>query len=598
MAKKSRRRSRRGTRSGKNLEPRTVKGHYQYGPAFSLRYAYQIERTDGTWIITVPIRFHWPDSRMTDMVDIPMELADSLKLSAAGGVCAPGNTVLEDKPRNREIVRGRILDSPSSPATIADKDRMFYDSSSACRVRRNLVVLDRSVLNHLRDYWRREIKGIWNRANFEINPVFLDCEERPQGTRDSCDQASDAELSAWTKDETIWDVHFNLDPNHRPAFKRFVGKWNNMHTGVDGEVIAHELGHYLGLDDEYDLLPENLPLTSQELDDAINFLDLDCRQFNPDAGSTYIMCAHWAGRDGAQGVYPWLITRRYVIAEEFQCREDGDCAGAEYCDRGWATVGRNQCLPRRGQGDNCERNEQCVARAECKGLPLAGRCVIPASVALNGACIHDTQCTTGACSNDRRVCQCREDDHCGTGNYCAVGFLGVGQNSCRALQADNESCPVADGGRTCAGGRCAWGRCYTPGAVRMGGTCYVDAACAIGKCSSIDGTRGHLRLRRRPELRNGLLVRPGRRSDEKQLQGEAGQGRGVREGGRHRGRASVQVGHLHGRPQQAGATHLQVGSGRSCRRRPVPRNRRAPATTKLNHYRLTPVGWAMCCSRY
>ncbi len=24
----------------------------------------------------------------------------------------------------------------------------------------------------------------------------------------------------------------------------------------------------------------------------------------------------------------------------------------------------------------------------------------------------------------------------------------------------------------------------------MGGTCYVDAACAKGKCSSVDGTRG------------------------------------------------------------------------------------------------------------
>ena len=93
-----------------NLEPRTVKGHYQYGPAFNLRYAYQIERRDGAWTITVPIRFHWPDSRMTDMVDIPMELAADIGLARSGEVCAIGSTVLEGRSGNRDVVRGPILE--------------------------------------------------------------------------------------------------------------------------------------------------------------------------------------------------------------------------------------------------------------------------------------------------------------------------------------------------------------------------------------------------------------------------------------------------------------------------------------------------------
>jgi hypothetical protein len=207
-----------------NLEPRTVKGHYQYDPAFNLRYAYQIERRDGVWIITVPIRLHWPDVRMTDVIDIPMEIAADIGLTQSSEVCAAGSTVLEGSPGRRDVVRGPVLDHASSDASIGNKDRMYYPGSAACRVNRNRIVDNKSVLNHLRDYWKKTIAGIWNRQNFKIRPVFIDCEQPPPNSSDSCSRVSEKEISAWVKDETIWDVRFNLDPNHRPAFKRFVGK--------------------------------------------------------------------------------------------------------------------------------------------------------------------------------------------------------------------------------------------------------------------------------------------------------------------------------------------------------------------------------------
>ena len=56
-------------------------------------------------------------------------------------------------------------------------------------------------------------------------------------------------------------------------------------------------------------------------------------------------------------------------------------------------------------------------------------------------------------------------------------------NACVALKADNEACPVVNGDRTCRSRHCGSGRCFTPGAVAAGGTCYVDAACATGGCS-------------------------------------------------------------------------------------------------------------------
>ncbi|HSK75320.1 MAG TPA: membrane dipeptidase [Thermoanaerobaculia bacterium] len=118
--------------------------------------------------------------------------------------------------------------------------------------------------------------------------------------------------------------------------------------------------------------------------------------------------------------------------------------------------------------------------------------VAPGSLALGLACTNDDQCGSGRCSSivgARGVCVCNEDDDCGAGNFCNMG-VDLQVNACQPLKADGESCAAIDGGRTCRGGRCAWGRCYTRGAVAMGGTCYVDDACAQGKCSSIDGTRG------------------------------------------------------------------------------------------------------------
>ena len=67
-----------------------------------------------------------------------------------------------------------------------------------------------------------------------------------------------------------------------------------------------------------------------------------------------------------------------------------------------------------------------------------------------------------------------------------IDCYGVG----KAKKDDNEACALVGGGHQCKGGHCAWSRCYTPGSVGVGGTCYVDDACSKGKCSSIDGTKG------------------------------------------------------------------------------------------------------------
>ena len=116
----------------------------------------------------------------------------------------------------------------------------------------------------------------------------------------------------------------------------------------------------------------------------------------------------------------------------------------------------------------------------------------PGSVALQGACTRDDQCESGRCSSiagARGTCVCNEDEDC-DGGFCDMG-VDTKVNACVALKADNEACPAFNGDRTCRSSHCGSGRCFTPGAVAAGGTCYVDAACATGGCSSpVGGTRG------------------------------------------------------------------------------------------------------------
>ena len=84
----------------------------------------------------------------------------------------------------------------------------------------------------------------------------------------------------------MWQVHFNLIPIHRASFKRWVAKWNPMHTGTSSGTFAHELGHYLGLDDEYG-----------ESQGAKK----DCETLYAKADQHYIMCDSESGRAGAMG---------------------------------------------------------------------------------------------------------------------------------------------------------------------------------------------------------------------------------------------------------------------------------------------------------
>ncbi|HEY8377452.1 MAG TPA: membrane dipeptidase, partial [Nannocystis sp.] len=116
----------------------------------------------------------------------------------------------------------------------------------------------------------------------------------------------------------------------------------------------------------------------------------------------------------------------------------------------------------------------------------------PGTIELGGTCKVDADCKSGSCTGALGVygvCVCNDDDDCADNQFCDAG-LDFKQNKCVALKSDGAACAIVGGNHQCASGHCGAGRCYTPNSVALGGTCYVDAACRVGKCSSVDGTKG------------------------------------------------------------------------------------------------------------
>lgn len=437
-----------------DLEPRIVKGSYRYfGLAPGIKYTYDLSRDSGIWVITLPIEFDLP-SRRRDAIDLPIALADDLGLSAAGGIC--------DGPAASSVFIPTLNASPADllvSGPIDDNDA--NNNADSCRVPRTLVAqsattgLQTTVIHHLREFWRQEITARWNTPGvFRIDPMFVNCEPVLGNLHNACDNPTSAQMAAWERSNIIWNVRFNLKPNHRPSFRRWTFKWDFMYTGTDFH-LPHELGHVLGLDDEYG-----------EFADGIGTGNRECTNIHVDADE-YIMCDS-AG--DVQAVHYWLITRRYASAKEYACDGTGDCDEGEFCARRGPS--RNVCETRRDEGSRCGRAEQCDHGLECRGRPF-GRCVAPSNRGLGEECIRNAQCASVSCSN-QGACQCVDDNECGTGSYCRKGPLGIGVNRCEALRNDGRGCTRAS---QCASGRCSAGFCRAQNECSGDGDCLADQFC-------------------------------------------------------------------------------------------------------------------------
>ena len=424
-----------------NLEARSVTGKYNYFATSPLAYAYELRRDKAIWIVRAPMRFHWPDSRKTDMVDISMELAGQLNDATLNRLCASGATVFDSN--GKDVTRGRI---PLRGDNATGTDTV-WSGEDACRVPRALQVNGEGILRHVRRFYADSITRVWNRPGFRVQPVLID---HGEGTQ--------AQINAWDQDGITWELHLNLIPDHRASYKRWTMKWNHMYTGVPSHTIAHEYGHKMGLDDEYGWGPT--ATRSQR----------DCSTRDNTLPDEYLMCSQWASQNdsestdsdsktGAKAVYVWLVTRRYAVAQELTCKEDTDCGNGRFCAKGPLGVGRNQCETLKQVGGTCDRATQCST----------GRCA-------GGFCAVQHECTA--------------DNDCDSNEFCKIGLGNLDQNTCRTKLPDWDACT---GDKQCKSGHCSgWrpqdgqtsGICYTPSSRQGGESCKIDLECAAGACNS------------------------------------------------------------------------------------------------------------------
>lgn len=253
---------------GADLGPRLVKGHYNYfgNIVTQQKYMYRLERAQGRWIVTIPAEFHFPELKLTKYIDITMPLAD--RLGIASTVCA---TTVKS---GGKTIRGLV------PKSVGN-DLWAYDT---CRVGRNenftVGGQTKDIKDWYMEYWQELIQTYWNRNGFEIRFRII-----------NRDQVTSNDLAKYKKEGIVWHVRLNMNANVVPRYKSNPLFLHPIYTGIDPAGIVHEFGHVLGLDDEYN----------------------DCGA----PGSDYIMCnAFTLDMDNQKAVYPWVVTRRYVIGSD------------------------------------------------------------------------------------------------------------------------------------------------------------------------------------------------------------------------------------------------------------------------------------------
>jgi hypothetical protein len=260
--------------------------------------------------------------------------------------------------------------------------------------------------------------------------------------------------------------------NGREMYKSNPIEFNNFSTMTEDATFQHEVGHAFGFDDEYG--------KQGKLNDCAN---KSYAGFSP---SSYKMCDSEATEQ--RSIYHYLAVSRYVTRQS-ECQADSDCPNHEYCDDG-VDLTKNACHALKDDGAPCALvggGHQCKS-GQC-GM---GRCYTTGSQRIGGTCYMDAACATSHCSSVDGLggtCVCKVDNDCSPGQWCNAG-VDLTKNACEPLKADGASCDLVGGSHQCKGGACKFSKCYTPGSVAMGSSCFVDDACTKGKCSSVDGFGG------------------------------------------------------------------------------------------------------------
>ncbi len=232
-------------------------------------------------------------------------------------------------------------------------------------------------------------------------------------------------------------------------------QFNNFSTMTDNGTYWHEVGHALGLDDEYG--------KEKKIRNCLHEV------YSTDQPETYQMCN--VGVASKRTIYHYLATSRYVLASV--CKVNGDCGAGLYCGKRGKI---NVCLPDAtveldgkcasnkecrsglcdGKGDEklckCKQDKDCPDGTFCRNTTGQNECLADGTKALGLSCDKDRECKSGFCegSGGDQKCACKQDKDCTPGTFCKNT---LGKNLCLADRTKSlgQSC---DKDRECSSGFC------------------------------------------------------------------------------------------------------------------------------------------------
>jgi hypothetical protein len=307
----------------------------------------------------------------------------------------------------------------------ATRDLYWKDASG--------VIQKTAAKDYILDEFVRATEEYWKTSQFTLK-MWLKGRNDSSIPSDMRDALADNDFLTVRFATKFMAHHFNQ------MYKSNIVQYFNFSTMTSNETYRHEVGHAFGLDDEY----------------GHNKKD-DCEKapFTAHGTSSYQQCS--AGTSDKRTVYPYVAISRYITVQD-ACKADQDCKGSEYCDKGWATIGVNQCLTLKPDNETCDLiggSHQCKS-----GQSKLGRCYTPKSVSAGGTCYNDDACKAGKCSaidGAKGTCVCKEDSDCGSGKWCDAG-IDFKLNECRAKLDKGDSCGKAGSmgnDHKCKSGQCS-----------------------------------------------------------------------------------------------------------------------------------------------
>lgn len=165
-------------------------------------------------------------------------------------------------------------------------------------------------------------------------------------------------------------------PFNNQMYKANLWQPNNFSTMTSDGTFIHEVGHALGLDDEYGKDNSKGNCGNTHYDD----LDSATGALYPYTINNYTMC-HGYGTQ-VNSVYQYIAVSRYLLGEI--CKVDTDCGQGRYCNI--RIGGVNRCLEDGTKiiGQSCNMNKECRSN-KCQGTGNERMCV----------CGQNSDCTQG-----------------------------------------------------------------------------------------------------------------------------------------------------------------------------------------------------------